>query len=309
MIDQNLGTEPGLPFDDTPGEPVAPDSIEAPPSLQQTSSVSPDDDDDRRRLRRVVRVLLISMGVLFMVRVFVLEPYGIPLDTPSMAPTVLPGDVMLVNKLPYVVRSLRYIPFTHISIPYMEFDGFGELERGDVVVFDYPMHLPAAGGGEQYVKRCVAVAGDTVQLLEGRIRVNGREVPSAATEPGGRRAPIDSTRAYEPLRYGNSVVIPYRGMSIRMDSVTQRRWRGLIEGEGLTLSYRNRIVFIGGLPATVYTVRHNYFFALGDNSRNSRDSRYFGFVPYENLVGRAWLIYWSRDDDGVRWNRILHGVR
>ncbi len=280
MIDQNLGTKPGLPT------------------------------DDRRRLRMVVRVLLISMGILFLVRVFILEPYGIPLDTPSMSPTVLPGDVMLVNKLPYVIRSLRYIPFTHIPIPYMEFDGFGELEREDVIVFDYPTHLPVAGGGEQYVKRCAAVAGDTVQLLEGRIWVNGREVPPVSTEPSGRRARIDSTRAYEPLRDGRPVVVPYRGMSIQMDSVTQLRWRGLIEGEGHSVAYRNRIVFIGGLPATAYSVRHNYFFALGDNSRNSRDSRYFGFVPYENLVGRAWLIYWSRDKDGgVRWDRLLRGVR
>ncbi|MEP7220705.1 MAG: S26 family signal peptidase, partial [Bacteroidota bacterium] len=70
------------------------------------------------------------------------------------------------------------------------------------------------------------------------------------------------------------------------------------------------IVFIGGLPATRYTFKRDYFLALGDNSLISKDSRYFGFVPYDNLIGRAWMIYWSRDPDGgVRWGRICNRIR
>lgn len=264
--------------------------------------------DDRRRLRLLVRFLLISLAFLVVIRVFILEPYGIPFDSPSMEPTVLPGDVMLVNKLPYVIRSLRYIPFTRIAIPYLEIDGFGRLERGDVVVFDTPSKSRSPEAIEQYVKRCVAVPGDTVQLVGGRIFVNGTEVPPI-TSPELRRIPFDTGRAWRPLRAGLPTAVPFSGMKISMDSLAQYRWRPFIESEGASLAYRNRIVFIDGLPAVEYIVRNDYFFALGDNSANSRDSRAFGPVPCRNLIGRAWRIYWSRDRRGnVRWDRLGNKV-
>ena len=112
-------------------------------------------------------------------------------------------------------------------------------------------------------------------------------------------------RAIELLRYGGAVIVPFRGYEITLDSAAAARWGWLIASEGVSVEYRNRIVFLAGLPATHYVFRRNYFFALGDNSADSRDSRYYGFVPYDNLVGRAWIIYWSRDPDGgVRWERI-----
>jgi signal peptidase I len=87
-------------------------------------------------------------------------------------------------------------------------------------------------------------------------------------------------------------------------------WRNLIEGEGVSVEYRNRIVLLGGLPATHYTFKRDYFLALGDNSGNSYDSRIFGFIPYNNLIGEAAIIYWSREPDGgIRWGRIGKIVR
>ncbi len=254
---------------------------------------------DRRRLRNLVRILLGTAFLLILVRVFILEPYGIP--TGSMRPTILEGDVLLVNKLPYTIRSLRTIPFTRIPIPYLELPGFGTLQRGDVVVFDYPVLSDLRPEeGSQYVKRCVAIMGDTVQLVDGRIQVNGVEVPPrwGIEEDGSmRRIPIGRERAVAVLRDGYPVVVPSKGYEIELDSMTAERWRRVIEGEGMSVEYRNRIVFIGGLPATRYSFQRNYFFALGDNSAISKDSRYFGFIPYDNLIGRPWLIYWSRNPD------------
>src|ERR1043165_3528441 len=91
---------------------------------------------DRPRLRVVVRLLLIAFVVLALVRIFIFEPYGIP--TGSMKPTILEGDFLLVNKLPYRIRSLRYLPFTNIPIPHLDLPGIGSLRRGDVVMFDLP---------------------------------------------------------------------------------------------------------------------------------------------------------------------------
>jgi signal peptidase I len=289
------------------------------PAPASTSSGAPDrsqedaaEERTNRRLRLLVRILFVTAIILILVRVFVLEPYGIP--TGSMRPTIVEGDVLLVSKLPYVIRSLRTIPFTQISIPYIELPGIGSLERGDVIVFDQPPQEDrAAEEGTHYVKRCVAIGGDTVQLVEGRVRVNGVEVPPVPDpdEPERkRRAPIARSSTFDLLRTGNPIIVPYKGFEVPMDSVTARYWGPWIESEGVLVEYRNRIVFLDGLPATRYVFRHDYFFALGDNSSVSRDSRYFGFVPYEHLIGRAWLIYWSRDPDGdVRMERIGKVVR
>lgn len=267
---------------------------------------------ENRRLRLLVRFLFITAILLVLVRVFVLEPYGIP--TASMRPTIIEGDVLLVSKLPYVIRSLRTIPFTQIPLPYVELPGIGKLERGDIVVFDYPRHdtqIPEEG--THYVKRCVAIGGDTIQLVEGRIRVNGVEVPPVPDpdEPERkRRAPMARNNVFPLLRTGNPIIVPFKGFEVAMDSVAAHFWKPWIEGEGVLVEYRNHIVFLDGLPATRYTFRQDYFFALGDNSSVSRDSRYFGFVPYESLIGQAWLVYWSRDLDGeVRMERIGKLVR
>jgi signal peptidase I len=268
--------------------------------------------DDRRRLRILVRILLISGFILVLVRVFVFEPYGIP--TGSMRPVILEGDVVLVSKLPYRIRSLRNLPFTQTPLPSLELPGLSHLERGDVVVFDYPVPSEISPGeGTQYVKRCMAIAGDTVQLVEGRIRVNGVEVPSrwGVEEDGrNRRAPVIPEQASRIFRAGDPVVIPFKGYEILLDSVVAERWRLVIEGEGYSVGFRNHIVFIGGLPATRYMFKRDYFLALGDNSLISKDSRYFGVVPTDNLIGQAWAIYWSREPDGdIRWGRIGRLIR
>lgn len=287
-------------------------------SVNQASAAdagSPGDQrDEQRRLRRLLRVLLFTAILLVLVRIFVLEPYGIP--TGSMRPTILEGDVILVSKLPYTIRSIQYIPFTRISIPYLELPGLGTLERGDIVVFEYPMFAGGLEPGEesQFVKRTVAIKGDTIQLLDGRIRVNGEEVPGVLDEGDDkppRRAPIRNSRAVDVLQGEERLVVPFAGYELQLDSVRAANWRLLIESEGVHVEYRNRIVFLDGLPALSYTFRRDYFFALGDNSGASRDSRFFGFIPYENLIGQAWLIYWSRNPDtgDIRWDRLGRLVR
>ena len=135
---------------------------------------------DNRRLRRLLRWFALCLILLALGRIFVIEPYNIP--TGSMRPTIVDGDVVLVNKLPYMLRSPRTIPFTSVPIPFLELPGLGTLRRGDVVLFDNP----EPGRAETLVKRCVAVAGDTVQFVDGRIRVNGVEL---AASPDARHRP------------------------------------------------------------------------------------------------------------------------
>lgn len=279
-----------------PTEPTAP----ATPTAQ---------NPERRLLRFGLRAMFTFFALFLLVRLFVAEPYTIP--TGSMKSTILEGDAVVVNKLPYAIRSPQTIPFTNISIPHFQLGGFGELERGDVVMFD----PPTAAAEQPYLKRCVAVAGDTVLFRDGRCCVNGTELPPSPHDPllatvmdsdsPPRRTPIDSLRAHPLFRAQQSVVLPYEGYDVPLDSSNIQQWKQLIQAEGVSVEFRNSIVFLGGLPATRYTFRHNYFLALGDNSGDSFDSRFFGPVPYDNLVGQAWFIYWSRSPEGgMRWERI-----
>ena len=280
------------------------------PGTTEVAAVGEEAGYEHHRLRGLVRRTILLLVVLGLIRVFIFEPYAIP--TGSMKPTIIEGDVLLVNKLPYFIRTPRSIPLTGIPLPHLEVEGFGELERGDVVVFDFPEESgDRRGAGEEFVKRVVGLGGDTVQLVAGRIHVNGRVVlPSGPGNHWGERTVrIDPRRAVELLRYGGRVIIPHAGMTITLDSVAAARWTNVIQGEGSTVEYSNRIVFIDGHGATHYTFKRDYFFALGDNSADSHDSRFFGFIPVENLIGEALLVYWSRNDrDGIRWDRVGRSV-
>lgn len=267
-------------------------------------------------LRRGVRLGLILLAVLVLLRTFVVAPYAIP--TGSMYPAILEGDVILINTLPYYIRTPGRLPFTGIEIPRLELPGLGSLERGDVVVFVAPERRRSYQGTDRLVKRCVALAGDTLRLVSGLIEVNGAEPPLPAeneredpAELPPMRRPINPDRAFDPLRNNRRVIVPYKGYDLLLpDSATVASWRGVIESEGTAVDYRNGLAFLNGRPATFYRFRRDYFFALGDRSGDSYDSRYFGFVPHENLIGRAMFVYWSRDPDGgIRWGRIGEMVR
>ncbi|MGE3799400.1 MAG: signal peptidase I [Candidatus Kapaibacterium sp.] len=241
-----------------------------------------------------------SLLGLLILRTFVFAPYAIP--TRSMEPTILSGDAVLINQLPYYIRTPEFFPFTHWPIPHLELGGLGSLERGDIVLFRSP-ELYVSEDHSTLFKRAVALPGDTVALVEGVIVVNGRE-PEPLSLSTVRREPMDVKKAWPLLRKRKMVIVPYKGYELPLDSITAEAWKDVLYAEGVNVTYKNRIVFINGGPATRYRFKQDYFFALGDNSANSRDSRHFGFIPYENLIGEAIMIFWSSGEDGIRWGRI-----
>jgi signal peptidase I len=93
------------------------------------------------------------------------------------------------------------------------------------------------------------------------------------------------------------IVVPKKGMTVRLDSSTIDTWDTFIRREGHTVAVKKSLIEIDGKQATSYTVQRDYLFGMGDHRDNSLDSRYWGFIPKENLVGTPLVVYWSWDTD------------
>jgi signal peptidase I len=211
----------------------------------------------RSSIREVVQILVVVVIAAVLLKSFVLGAVYVP--TTSMAPTLLAGDYVLVNKLAYSAL----MPSSARAV-----------KRGDVILFEDPT---TAGAEARYlVKRCAASSGETV------------DVP----EVGDVRVP----------KTGDVIPLTAGGFST---------WSGFIEREG----HRVEIdamgnVRIDGFIRERYTVERNYLFVLGDNRDHSYDSTVWGFLPEENVIGRALMVYWSaKPEGGMRWGRMLTVVR
>jgi len=231
-------------------------------------------------VKTIIYAGLIAVGI----RTILLEPFNIP--SGSMIPTLLVGDYLFVSKWSY--------GYSRFSLPFSPdlFSGrvFGRLpDRGDVAVFKLPRDT-----GVDYIKRIIGLPGDRIQVKEGQLYINGVEVrrePAGECHATDEGAPLLARRYIETLPNGVSHFICK------------------ITDEG----------FANNTPQ--YDVPPGSVFAMGDNRDNSQDSRYpvVGYIPMQNLVGRAQFIFLSVDAEypwwefwewpvEIRWNRLFRGI-
>ncbi|MEQ8967108.1 MAG: signal peptidase I [Azospirillaceae bacterium] len=236
-------------------------------------------------LGETIRTVLYAVLIALVVRTFAYEPFNIP--SGSMMPTLLEGDYLFVSKFSYGY-SFHTLTF---GVPLFDGRVFGdEPDRGDVVVFRLP-----SDPSTDYIKRVIGLPGDRVQVREGRLYINGEmvereEVPAfVATGPGGRTREI--TQYVETLPGG------------REHRILESSDNGFLDN------------------TDVYEVPEGHFFAMGDNRDSSQDSRVLsqvGYIPMENLVGRAEFLWFSLDDarfwqiwkwpTSLRFSRLFTGV-
>lgn len=211
--------------------------------------------------------------VVLVLRSFVAEPFRIP--SGSMMPTLKDGDFILVNKFDYGLR----LPAFNTKVL-----DLGDPKRGDVVVFRPPWKP-----GENWIKRVVGLPGDHVVVQGEHVWINGQPVNSSPVGPY-KGNPDDPEDAY---------VMQYQG------EVREERL-GQVTHKIIEMPLINRAP---GVPSAINpaVVPAHCYFVMGDNRDNSEDSRYHGCVPEQNLVGKAFLIWFSWDH-GIAFSRIGRSI-
>jgi signal peptidase I len=195
----------------------------------------------------------------------------------------------------------------------------GTPKRGDIIVFEFPGSRDQVEPNEfqYYVKRCTALAGDTLVIRDKRMFINGTEQPDLPTvqHVNGDVDPQDGLRTFPesamftrdnwgPLR------VPKKGDVIPLNDSTFYMYRVFILREGHQIDKNIDKVILDGHAAGSYTVEQDYCFGMGDNRDNSLDSRYWGFIPVKSVSGRPWLVLWSVDDNGgFRTDRAFNKLR
>jgi len=287
--------------------------------------------------------------------------------------------------------------------PYKRLPGFTDIKRNDVVVFNFPegdtvaleqqdqsyyglvrslgrdavwesYHVTSrpVDKRENYIKRCVAEAGDTLSIRDGVVFINSRQAPIPPeserrymVQTNGdplnpeRLDELDVTpnpdatlsaglflynltpgnvsalknfpvvKSIKPYFSGEQSVFPYdtanyhwteenfgplyipkKGATVKLDSSNIAIYDRVIRVyEGNTLESKNGQFYINNKPADSYTFKMNYYWMMGDNRNNSLDSRYWGFVPEDHVVGKAWLIWMSYGNGSIRWSRLFRTIK
>ena len=246
-------------------------------------------------LRSTVQVLGATLLLAVLLKMFVLDAVHIP--SPSMQSTLMVGDYVFVNKLIYGAH-ISGLPFVKAGTFSFRFPKVRNVRCGDVVVFELP-DVDREGSSSQsvyFVKRCIAVSGDEIMMQNGVVFVNGIRM----------QLPEHATPSISQKDNFGTIIVPRKGDVVHLTPANFRHWAQVIEREGhaITLSHSGDVM-IDGVISSSYTVQKNYLFVLGDNRDHSYDSRFWGFLPEENLIGEAMMIYWSDDPQfGIRWNRI-----
>ena len=266
--------------------------------------------------------------VCLLFQITTIASFRIPTD--SMQPALQPGDNILVNKS---IMGARIFDIWNMAeekeVKIHRLPGLGKVKRNDVLVFHYPyphkndslsMHLL-----KYYVKRCIALPGDTMGIWKGHYYIKGINEPIGNIEAQKRIEKLQKEDArgivmdaYPWDKYIDWTIqdfgplyVPARGQTVAMDSTAVKLYRNLIEWEQKEkLTYQGKEVFLGDSLIREYSFQENYYFMGGDYMENSKDSRYWGLLPEPYIVGVATRIWKSVDKSTgkICWDRVMKRI-
>ncbi len=359
----------------------------------------------RTELGEWVSSIVFAIVAATLVHTYFMQPYTIP--TSSLEKSLLVGDFLFVSKFHYGARlplTTVAAPMVHDSLPltkkrsylkkpqlpYFRIPGFEKIKRNEIVVFNWPtdtvrffrdrsnIHIDKPiDKKSNYVKRCVGIAGDSLEIIDGYIYINGERtvLPDRAkpqyyhsvntngqflsnttlrryevtesnadhtllnlTDKNARKLknnplvksvtkileprgnynagifPHSAQYAWSVDNYG-PIYIPEAGKTVDLNSASLPFYKRIIEVyENNNLTVNGDEIFINGKLVTTYTFKQDYYWMMGDNRHNSEDARYWGYVPFDHVVGKPVFIWFSWDTNGqgiankIRWNRVFTTV-
>ena len=280
------------------------------------------------KLLSIAFYLSIGMSAYFILIVTSFSSFRIPTD--SMQSTLQPGDNILVNKSIMGARIFNiWEAAEEKEVEIHRLPGLEKVKRNDVLVFHYPythksdslsMHLL-----KYYVKRCIALPGDTMGIRQGYYYIKGVDEPIGNIQAQNRIARLDKEDArsivmdaYPWDKYMNWTIqdfgplhVPARGQTVAMDSTAVKLYRNLVEWEQKKpLTRKENQVYLGDSLIQEYCFQENCYFVGGDYMENSKDSRYWGLLPEPYIVGVATSIWKSVDlsTGKIRWDRVMKKI-
>ncbi len=289
-----------------------------------------------KMLKRIGNILLnvfyyssIVLMIIIALRVFVFSSFKIPTD--SMEPSIVPGDYILVNKMAYGARIFNIFEVMNKEDTKINrVPGYTKVKRNDVIVF----HMPHPDSWDKiemdmmkyFVKRCIGVAGDTLRIVDGFYLINSDTVPRYGNLVSEKKLnqtssemlssgvyntfPWDSSLDWNIKDFG-PLYIPRKGDKVELDRTNSLLYKKIIEWERKSeLEFKNDTLYENGIPMKIYIFKNDYYFMGGDKVENSQDSRYWGFLPEEFIVGKALCVWKSVNpySNKINWKRTMKKV-
>lgn len=275
-------------------------------------------------------MLLLAFLLAVTLRVFCFATFKIP--TPSMEPTIEAGDHILVNKMIPGPRIFTDWQFFHNGNWKMKrWKGIRSLRRGEVAVFNFPIsnnnwRKIEMDFNVHYVKRIMGIPGDTIRIKNGFYSINylsdtlgvfnnQKQLFNTSDSLLHKKVlnafPHNKKHQWTIKSFG-PFYIPRAGDKLKIDLDNLALYRKLIEYEtDKRLKVSTDSVFMDGEHFTYYTFMQNYYFMAGDQVLNSQDSRYWGLLPEDHIIGKASIIWKSEDPytGKMRWKRVLNKIR
>jgi len=274
-------------------------------------------------------IFLTAIILAICMRVFLFVAYSV--STSSMEPAIIAGDKVLVNKLIPGPRIIRNFFSLHKGEKpdVKRLKGYRKIRRNDVLIFNFPY---SKWGRLQmdmnvfYAKRCVAVPGDTFWIENGIYKVkhsmevlgNRDEQEQLAAKDSNELAPIVYNCFPHNKHFGwtmkkfGPLYLPRKNEAIQIDTMNVLLYKWLITYEtDRKIAIRNGNVYLSDSLITNYTFQQNYYFMAGDYVLDSQDSRYWGLLPEDHIVGKVAFIWNPKDKQAgkIRWKRFLKAVK
>lgn len=330
-------------------------------------------------LREWIDAIIFAFIAAAILRAFLFGSYKIP--TPSMEKTLMTGDLLIVSNITYGPRTPMglCVPFLQgwcvpgVQLPWTRLPGYRDIERNDIFVFNVPWEVKPVSQKTNYIKRAVAVPGDTISIKDKILYINGEKAdqhegvqrhyvvrmaervrlsnakmesvggeligyttqdtyivnmtddvaarvqswaevdtmylnvtPEGSTDRNYVQSQGDFSRAFNNSDQLPTIVVPFEGQEIEITNDNWFVYKDIIERyERNDLSREGGAIFINGEETNTYTIKQDYYFAMGDNRDNSQDSRFWGFVPKDHVIGKAAIVWFSTDNWVPRFERVF----